>query len=50
MFAVGTKEAMVGWKPMELPVSLESTVAEMESANFVINVRYVPDSEMIPED
>jgi hypothetical protein len=35
---------MEGWKPMELPAQLEQTVAGMENENFVVNVRYTPDS------
>ncbi|KAG9249701.1 uncharacterized protein F5Z01DRAFT_631190 [Emericellopsis atlantica] len=44
-FAVGTKEAMKAWHPMELSARLNHTVNEMESTNFKINVKYASDHE-----
>jgi hypothetical protein len=47
VFAIGGEAAVEGWEPMELPMRLKYKVSEMENANFMVNVRYTPDSEAL---
>jgi hypothetical protein len=35
------------WRPMELPKNLESSVRDMESTTFGMNVRYISDTDKL---